>query len=416
MSTKNETTSELAFLHDNGLYFPGIKREQDLTDHLPAAVYKVTIVVRDMTEKLALAKIRDKFTLPEKLYGKEGNEIYNTLIDDFRQNKRGTSAFIFGHKGCGKSVISERIANNCIAAGLPVIYYEGNIDYKQLKHVMMFIGPCCVIADEFLKHNADYSEDGDIKNRQASQNSFLTLLSDQDLPKFFLVLLDNTDVGLSQYLINRPDRIRWVINHTIDRVELFDEMTKDTPIHDLVKRYLRVYFGNFDENGGGYDVMKMVTDKAIGVVDIEEFVDKMKFWNVPKVNFPSIELYLDEIWSNRRNNSENTNAGIDLKVIRTPKDGFPIVRIKNYEASGCEFLDDDQNNVEIDFNTLITADWLQQATSKSATTRYLSFGDLDFSVSFSTSEKCKPSHKVDGFPFAFNVVMPESRTTEPKKE
>lgn len=409
----SEEKKELVFLREDNTFLPGFSRDQNLVDHLPAAVYKQTYVPRGDRAVNALVQIKPKFTTPEKIYGVEAEEIYRLLIEDFKSNDRGTSAVIYGPKGAGKSVIAERISNHLIMAGLPTIYLDEKIDFSQLAANMMAIGPCCIIAEEFLKHNANYDKEGAVSERQEGQHPLLTLLSNQDLPKFCFIILDNTNKGLNEFLLNRPDRIRWLVEHKFDRVAVFDEMTKGEPIHDLLRQYLRVYFGAFGDNDGGYDVMKMVVQKARNVQTIEEFVNIMKFWNVPKAHFPTIEVYLDDVWNSRRLTSMHTNKEVDLKIVSNEPGKFPVFTVKNHES---EWLDPDQDGTTVDLNEIITPEWILEAT-KGKETFYITVKDLDFAVSINTRSSKKPTHNVSGFPFIFDVTPPAMREkTEPAKK
>lgn len=400
------------YLHENGVYFPGFNSTADLIEFLPAGVYKLSMVERGPMKVVpALSKIKNRFTMPEKFYGAESEEIYRTLVEDFKGNKRGTTAMIYGDKGCGKSVIAERCANYCIDAGLPVIYYEEAVDFAVLKGVLPFIGQCAVICEEFLKHNADYDKDGGVTERQQGQNPMLTLLSDKDMPKMFMILLDNSKAGVSKFMINRPDRIRWVIEHEINRVEIFDEMVKDEPIMPELKAYLRVYFASFNGESGGYDVMKMIIEKARNVMTTSEFIKKMKHWNVPPVRNVKVELCLDEIWNERRNDSELANSVITCKVEKNVKDKFPVISLAN--KPDLEFFDADQIAEHIDFNKLITKEWLDDAlASVSSGSAKIDYKDLTFVCSINTNGSDEPTHELGGYPFVFSFVPPNNVKTK----
>lgn len=406
-----ENKKSPVYLYESGIYYPGYSSTENLIEFLPAAVYKLILVERAGEPKAALMQIKSKFKLPERIYGQESEDIYQLLVDDFKSTPRGTTAMIYGDKGCGKSVIAERCANYCIAAGMPVLYYESSVNFDVLRSMLPFIGPCAIICEEFLKHNGNFDKEGNVEQRQHNQNPLLTMLSDQDLPKIFMVLLDNDKNSINSYMVNRPDRIRWMIHHEIDRVKIYNEMVANEPIHETLKNYLRIYFHSCKSDSGGYDVMKMVIEKARNVPTIEEFIKKMKHWNVPPIQKLSIQLSLDEIWNNRRNDSQLANSVINCRVEENKPGKFPVAKIWNKPE--LEFFDADQNNCVIDFNELITVEWLETLLNSNKKQRGngdVQYNDIVFSCQLTTYSDSSNEDTIllGDYPVRFEFVPPNN--------
>lgn len=166
--------------------------------NMPPAVYQV--VYDKQNDRYYLGKVHDKFKLPDVLYGNIKSlavRVWNTFII----GKVSTGILLTGESGSGKSLLAEVISNLAIEKGVPVVYITAIevgptlIDFlKSLNNVVVFM-------DEFGKCTA-YKD----------QNKMLSFFSDTVNRRLYLIT-ENSQWEVSNYIRNRPGRIRYHIDY-----------------------------------------------------------------------------------------------------------------------------------------------------------------------------------------------------------
>ena len=138
----------------------------------------------------------DKYELPEKIYGNmamNAKYVWNTFA---KPNGRA-SVLCTGLPGFGKSQMCKLLCNLASENGIP-IYILAEIDISnQLISYISTLNNCVIFIDEFGKQLG-----------YRNQNQFLSLLSDNNKKRLFL-LTENDEDRVSSYILNRPERIRY---------------------------------------------------------------------------------------------------------------------------------------------------------------------------------------------------------------
>ena len=187
---------------------------------------------------------KDKFETPTTLYGDTMSNVVR-VWNEYAISKKTTGVLFTGTKGSGKTMMSSLLCNLAIDNGLPVVLcveIEFTIELirflSQLKHSVLFM-------DEFNK-NVHYS----------LQDKLLTMLSDVNSTNKLIIMTENSYLGINQYIIDRPGRIRY--HYDFDKLSksVFEDYCmknmdidgKDKSFYiDLLNRYLDLQTFSFDQ-------------------------------------------------------------------------------------------------------------------------------------------------------------------------
>lgn len=250
-------------------------------DHIPPKVY--TIAVDD--DGVFLAEKVDRFTLPEKIYGKD-HEKKVSLVTKAWDPDGSVGAMFIGKKGTGKSLAAEGIANKMIDKGVPCIYIDTALPAGLVKHVIRSLGPCTVIFEEFGKL---YPLQPPMNSPQppmgppvsGEQDQLLSLFSDSSLRGVIFLFTENDAMRLNQHLLGRPDRVKYHFRYTSPGYEEFEDLSKGYPIHEEIMEYVKFLLdcaGAFPDYG--IDTLKVYRDAAINVPKLEDYIEKLSYMNV----------------------------------------------------------------------------------------------------------------------------------------
>jgi SpoVK/Ycf46/Vps4 family AAA+-type ATPase len=197
-------------------------------EKLPKGTYYLRY--NEMQQSYYLEKVED-FKLPKKIYG--DCSVVDRWIKSYKNNERNTGVLLSGIKGSGKTLLSKKLA---IDSDLPVVIIDQ--PYEDTNFVSFItspeLGDICVFIDEFEK----------IYNDRDTESGLLSIL-DGSFKTHNLFVFTCNQMNVSEYLINRPSRIRYrthfesldqsVINEVIDDL-LEDKTQKDSifTVLDLV--------------------------------------------------------------------------------------------------------------------------------------------------------------------------------------
>lgn len=160
--------------------------------------------------------LEPEFNFPYKLYGKDA-AIVNRVVaaaDHFTGN---LGVLLNGLRGTGKTVTAKLISNELIKRGLPVLLISQQFeDASIVDHIAEIDQPLVIFIDEFEKIY-DYHDH--------------TLLSLMDgvmsggHQRVFL--LTTNELTVNQNLMDRPSRIRYVVNYKDLDVKVIEEIVDD---------------------------------------------------------------------------------------------------------------------------------------------------------------------------------------------
>lgn len=191
-------------------HFP-IPSSDGLLQKLPPAIYEV-----NFTSELGFHLIRkhDNYPLPSDIYNFNNTEVKSDLatlfLNRFNAEPNNLGVMLIGEKGTGKSLLMKRTANLAIESGMPVITIENSYNPEQLAKFLSSIkDDAVVLFDEFEKK---YDPDEDSENRP-SQAGLLSFFDGTSVYRKLIIVTANDRDGINEFFLNRPSRIRYVIDY-----------------------------------------------------------------------------------------------------------------------------------------------------------------------------------------------------------
>lgn len=168
-------------------------------DRLPPKVYSVQF--NEFTG-FYLSVVKDRLQLPEKIYGIAPERV-NKCITTYLDRDTSTGILLTGDKGTGKTLLMSLLANTVMdELDLPVLLVRDAYTGEQFDQFIQAIGECCVVFDEFGKL---YSSTN--REKGPKQDSLLGLLDGVDKTKRLIIMTENSELDISDFMLNRPSRM-----------------------------------------------------------------------------------------------------------------------------------------------------------------------------------------------------------------
>lgn len=189
-----------------------IRESSHQVGKLPAAVYKT--VQNPQTGEIYLDLIEEKYTFPYKIYGMQ-EKFIKQLVGTYKATNGNLGILLNGIKGTGKTVCSKMICNELLSFGLPVILvteaFEGLSSFiNQLQQdVVIFIDEYEKLFSE-KEHSILSVMDGALSNEHRKT-----------------WLLTTNKRYISEYMLDRPGRIRYIKNFSHMEKETIEEIVDD---------------------------------------------------------------------------------------------------------------------------------------------------------------------------------------------
>jgi hypothetical protein len=209
-------------------HFP-IPSSDGLLQKLPPAIYEV-----NFTNELGFHLIRkhDNYPLPSDLYNFNNTEVKSDLatlfLNRFNAEPNNLGVMLIGEKGTGKSLLMKRTANLAIESGMPVITIENSYNSEALAKFLSSIkDDAVVLFDEFEKK---YDPDEDSENRP-SQAGLLSFFDGTSVYRKLIIVTANDRDGINEFFLNRPSRIRYVIDYKGLTPEFVSSYLQEKLIH-----------------------------------------------------------------------------------------------------------------------------------------------------------------------------------------
>jgi len=177
-------------------------------DSLPPKIY--TVQYNEAFGYFYLLTGNDQFHVPKKIYGNVMERV-NKCVATYTDRDASMGILMTGDKGTGKSLLLSILSNTAIKElGLPVIIIKDSFSGEKFTTFIESIGECCLVFDEFgkLYTTSQSHPDG------VSQNSLLSLIDGVDKTKRLVIMTENKEYDISEFLLNRPSRVYYHFRYT----------------------------------------------------------------------------------------------------------------------------------------------------------------------------------------------------------
>jgi hypothetical protein len=226
------------------------EQEGSVVDKVPAGYYKVEF---HPFMGYYLTRVSDTVAIPEQIFGSTLPRV-KRIFESYAEAEGSLGVGLFGKKGAGKSLLASVVANKAITLGLPVIdvsdSFKTDSDYLEF---LNSIEECVIVFDEFLKHlsklDAVQSPDSDTyeRNNQRKstasdrQDEMLTFFQGTHNRKRLIMLIDNQQYMLSEFLTDRPGRMRYMYVYEGVEREVVEALAKHHGIPEDKTQQLVMY-------------------------------------------------------------------------------------------------------------------------------------------------------------------------------
>jgi hypothetical protein len=240
--------------------FPFIHQEGSVVDTVPAGYYKVAF---NPMIGFYLEKETDQVELPATIFG-SAEARSERIMKAYSNSPQALGVGLFGKKGAGKSLLSAVLAHQTIAQGKPVIDVSDSFctDPKYLEFLNS-IQECTIIFDEFLKHISKLKgsdDEGDSRHNRLAiaadrQDEMLNFFQGTNNRKRLIVLIDNSHYMLSDFLTDRPGRMRYMYIYDGVEQQVVQQLCKAHGLTEDQEASCIVYSKRY---GVSFDVMNEI--------------------------------------------------------------------------------------------------------------------------------------------------------------
>ena len=187
--------------------------EETTKDKLKPRIYSV---MYSMERGFYLNIVRDRFDAPKKLFGSIDRRI-EKIINTYNSRETSTGILLTGDKGSGKTRLSESLSNKMIDAGLPIILVNEMFSGEAFNSFIEKLQECVLLFDEFGKV---YSKE------RNEQDALLTLMDGVNSSKRLIILTENLEHLINDFMIGRPGRIYYHFRYSKVEEDVIEEYSE----------------------------------------------------------------------------------------------------------------------------------------------------------------------------------------------
>lgn len=327
---------------------PFTHQEGSIVDKVPVGYYRV-----DFHPMMGyyLTRIAETVKVPENLFGSAESRC-DRIFESYNSTPNSLGVGLFGKKGAGKSLLASVIGARGISQGLPVI--DVSESFSTDSNYLEFLNSldeCVIIFDEFLKHLSKIktSESDDITDRherrqkaQDRQDEMLTFFQGAQNNKRLIVLIDNSAFMLSEFLTDRPGRMRYIYTYDGVEKEVVQQLAKHHGLSEDKTQAITVYALRFKVS---FDVINEVIKEWTRYPDdsLEQITEILNVPTLtPEVIFKVRVVAFDDADKECTLASElgtmSSKGEVKVSVeVRNPLYGSPKMSHDDYSGSGSDF-------------------------------------------------------------------------------
>jgi SpoVK/Ycf46/Vps4 family AAA+-type ATPase len=261
---------------DDGKVRPVRQVRSNVMPELVPRIYRLEANLEDGAFLLP----ENDFNMPSRVYGKS-HIVAQRFMRAYELGKKNLGALLVGKKGCGKTLTLKHVAMLAVEAGMPAIIVNKAFPGQLLTAFLSTITQQCVVCfDEFDKKYGAKDSDGDPIPSEM-QDSILELLDGATVgEKKMFILTANDDRKISEYLKDRPSRIRYTIFFkNIDEDTVIDYVRSN--LKNCTEEHIRAFLMLAMADSNGFDGMnfdsmvELVNEMNYFSCDLDEALELM---------------------------------------------------------------------------------------------------------------------------------------------
>ena len=267
----SETTKYLVAL--NGKYVKTLE-DYDIRNEFPKGNYELI-----STPGGIILEKKPEIIIPEKVYSND-KEFIDHVLNTWESTDLSLGVILCGKKGLGKSFTSNIIAKK---TNLPVFYLTKNSLSPDLFGFLTQLNfPFVLFCDEFEKilpkSNVD---DNDNVIKGLNQEDFLSFLDGgaKSKSKILFIATSNNEYKISEFLLNRPTRIRYYKKYETLDIKVIKEIINDLMVNK-----------NYEE-----DLLLNIPYTEINVDALIKIIEEINIHNKPYSSFKEFFNFNEDV-------------------------------------------------------------------------------------------------------------------------
>lgn len=262
IQAKIESASGLVtqFTEFNGIIQVSQVDPNTTTNKLPVGIYSLRISMSGY-----YLELESQPKLPPKLFGNTKARA-DLIVNTYKDRDVSTGVLLIGNKGQGKTLLANVVTDLLLKEGVPVILIPSGFSGAAFNSFLGVLGDCCLIFDEFAKL---------YNNDKQDQDALLTLFDGTKSTKRLIILTENEEYNINNFLLGRPGRILYKFKYGTIQLDVVEEVLDYWQISQEVK--LQILHYATDINDMSMDILKAIVDehKRYPQDDIKDIVERL---------------------------------------------------------------------------------------------------------------------------------------------
>lgn len=288
-------------------------------DELPPQVY--TLHFHEMFG-FSLIITKELLSVPPKIYGNAYARV-EKCIQTYVDRENSTGVLLTGDKGTGKSVVMSLLANSAITdLGLPVILIKSAHEGEQFNSFIESLGECCLVFDEIGKmYKSNLRENG------IHQESLLTLLDGVDKTKRFIIMTENQEHDISEFMLNRPSRIYYHFKYK----KLDEESIKDYCEDFNVGGDVMQSIVNLSRRSRifSFDMLQTIVEEHLRFkIPIDDVIKELNI-DIRKDD----DIYMSVVSISSKTNGDAYHITKESRIVKKPDVGYTYITFEDIEGN-----------------------------------------------------------------------------------
>lgn len=256
--------------------FRRVEGEFSLTETIPVGIYNIHLT----REGWHLERFADRFVFDYKVYGLQ-KDFCEHVLTTYKHTTGNLGILLNGTKGTGKTVTAKVLANSL---NLPIIIVKdmGDANQSMIEYLSGFNFDCILFLDEFEKNFSD---------KDSTILQIMDGVYNIGYRKVFL--LTTNEINISDNLIGRPSRIRYLKEFGNLDIEIVNEYLDDFLKVPEAREELINFINTLSIST--IDILKSLVTE-VNIHGIEGFRKARSFFNVTTLEYEytCVRAYTDD--------------------------------------------------------------------------------------------------------------------------
>jgi SpoVK/Ycf46/Vps4 family AAA+-type ATPase len=308
--------------------------KEDAFENLKHLENKVYTVMDSMFGAVLIEE--EDFKFPEKIYGNE-EPFVKHVLNYYNHSDKNVAVALVGQKGQGKSLTAKLL---CRESKLPVILIKSKASVHILEFIANLEDNVVVFVDEFEKLYKEKSNQVDEDGNSITNNDqemWLSILDGNTVFKNKVLFVFTSNSDLSEYLVDRPSRIRYLKEYKYLNKEIVEQYLND----------------NLKDKSKIEEFISVISLKNLNLDILSELVKEVNFSNMSVKDIISIFNYTPnhKITYNMsvyddKGELVHTDIIQRHEIIPESRPHESLKDCKEYvHLDNCEFLNISENNI-----------------------------------------------------------------------